>query len=61
MHPQDRLLIAEALVAFAGDARIAQNRELRAWELAERLLADTGIPQEALVSQVDRNWSGPEF
>ncbi|WP_237713403.1 hypothetical protein [Halococcus hamelinensis] len=59
MHPQDRLLFAEALIAFAGDARDLTVRQQRAWELADQLLTDADIPKEALVMQVDEEWSGP--
>ncbi|RJT08035.1 hypothetical protein D3261_01485 [Halococcus sp. IIIV-5B] len=60
MHLQDRLLIAEALVAFAGDARTLSPRERRAWDLADGLLAETDVPHEALATQIDEEWSGPE-
>ena len=60
MHPQDRLLFAEALIAFAGDARDRTLRQQRAWDLANELLADADIPKEALLTQVDEEWSGPD-
>ena len=59
VHPQDRLLIAEALIAFAGDARDQTPRERRARELADALLDEAGIPHGALVTQVDEGWLGP--
>ena len=39
MHLQDRLLLAEALIAFAGDARNLSPRERRAWELVNEMLS----------------------
>ena len=59
MHPQDCLLVAEALIAFAGDARSETSRERRAWELADALLEENGVEREALVTQIDEMWSGP--
>ena len=60
MHPQDELLLAEALIAFAGDARDLSPRQHRAWELADQLLAEANISHEALVIQIDDEWSGPD-
>ena len=60
MHPQDCLIVAEALIAFAGDARSETPRERRAWELADTLLAEYGIEREALVTQIDEGWLGSE-
>lgn len=59
MHPQDRLLIAEALVQFAGGDDLAP-RERRAWELAEAIVAEEGLPMDGFVQQIDSDWSGPE-
>ena len=59
MHSQDCLLVAEALITFAGDARDQTPRERRAWDLADALLDEAGIPHEALVTQIDEKWSGP--
>ena len=60
MHPQDELLIAESLVAYAGDHRDITAREARAWNLAEEIVSSQGLSMDALVSQIDEEWSGPE-
>ena len=59
MHRQDKLLIIEALVAYGGDARTLRPREQRAWDLAEVMLDSDGFSSDALVSQIDEDWSGP--
>jgi hypothetical protein len=59
MHYQDKLLIIEALVAYGGDARALNPRERRAWELAESMLDGDDLSADALVSDVDTEWSGP--
>jgi|AntDeeMetageno50_2_1112565.scaffolds.fasta_scaffold11638_2 hypothetical protein len=56
MHPQDRLLIAEALVRFAGDPRDLDAREERAWELAEVITTDEGLAFTEFVFQIDDDW-----
>lgn len=57
MHPQDRLLLTEALITFAGDARYLTTREQRAWTLADGLLETADISLEALLTQIDEEWS----
>jgi hypothetical protein len=59
MHPQDRLLIAEALVRFAGDPRDLSAREERAWELAEAITAEEGLSFDEFVFQIDDTWQAP--
>ena len=59
MHPQDRLLVAEALVRFAGDPRDLDAREERAWELAEAITADEGLALTEFVFQIDDDWQEP--
>lgn len=60
MHPQDRLLLAEALVAYAGTGEADETpRQRRAWDLAADLLAVEGLGFDALTAQVDAKWSGP--
>ena len=56
MHPQDRLLIAEALVRFAGDPRNLDAREERAWELAEAIITKEGLSFDEFVFQIDDAW-----
>ncbi|WP_181685815.1 hypothetical protein [Halorhabdus salina] len=58
-HPQDWLLIVEALVSWAGNANdLDTPRQRRAWALAEEIAAEQGLaPGEALL-QVDDDWSG---
>ena len=56
MHPQDRLLIAEALVRFAGDPRDLDAREERAWELAEAIITEEGLSFGEFVFQIDDAW-----
>jgi len=60
MHPQDRLLIAEALVQFAGPPGDLTPRERRAWELAEAIVAEERLSMDGFVQQIDSDWSGPE-
>ena len=59
MHRQDKLLIIEALIAYGGDARTLRPREQRAWDLAEAMLDGEGLSPDALVSDIDEEWSGP--
>ena len=59
MHPQDRLLIAEALVRFAGDPRDLDAREERAWELAEAITAEEELSFGEFLFQIDDAWQGP--
>ena len=59
MHPQDRLIIAEALVRFAGDPRDLDAREERAWELAEMITAEEGLTLTEFVFQIDDTWQAP--
>lgn len=60
MHPQDRLLVAEALVQFAGNPNDLSPRERRAWQLAEEITADQILPMNELVRQIDPDWRGSE-
>ena len=59
MHPQDRLLVVEALVRFAGDPRDLNAREERAWELAEAITAGEGLALTEFVFQIDDDWQEP--
>ncbi|EMA48623.1 hypothetical protein [Halococcus salifodinae] len=59
MHPQDQLLVAEALVQFAGVPRDLSSRERRAWQLAEAIIADIGVEMDEFVRQIDSEWGGP--
>jgi len=60
LHPQDWLLVAEALIAWAGNPReIYDPREERAYELAEAIAAEEGLAPSEALQQVDDDWSGP--
>lgn len=60
LHPQDWLLVAEALVFYAGDPReFETGREERAYELAELIAAEQGLEPHDLARQIDNEWSGP--
>jgi hypothetical protein len=61
MHHQDKLLIIEALIAYGEDARDLTPRERRAWDLADGLLASQDLSPDALVSEIDDCWAGPEL
>ena len=61
MHPQDQLLVAEALVRFAGPPRDLTSRKRRAWQLAEELVAEQGLPMDEFVYQIDEAWRGPDL
>jgi len=57
-HPQDWLIVIDALVAWAGpDAR--EPRERRAWELAVDIAEDLELDIVDAVLQSDRNYDGP--
>jgi len=54
-HSQDWLLIAEALIQYAGPA-VDDARERRAWELAERIAAREGVALKQVPRQIGRDW-----
>ena len=56
MHPQDQLLIAEALIRFAGPPRDLTSRKRRAWQPAEELIVEQGLPMDEFVYQIDEEW-----
>lgn len=58
MHPQAQLLIADALVSYAGGGDL-EPRERRAWDLAASLLAEEELSMDALATQVDHDWTEP--
>jgi hypothetical protein len=58
-HPQDRLIVVQALVHWAGNPnQLTSEREERAWELVEEIADDMGLPASELLRQVDDDWSG---
>lgn len=59
LHPQDWLLIAEALVEWAGNPNeIESPREERAWELVDMIAIDQALPANELIDQIDDDWGG---
>lgn len=61
MHPQDQLLVAEALVRFAGPPRGLTARKGRAWQIAEEFIAEQELPMDEFVYQIDEEWRGPDL
>lgn len=58
-HPQDWLLIVEALVSWAGNPNTLNTpRERRAYELTEIIVAEQGLDPGRALQQIDDNWSG---
>ena len=55
-HPQDWLLVAEALTAYAGGPRALDEREARAWELVDDIANEQDLPVTELIEQVDDDW-----
>jgi hypothetical protein len=58
-HPQDWLLVLEALVEFAGNPRTLSSREERAYELIEEIAAEQGLAPSDCILQIDDDWQGP--
>lgn len=56
-HPQDSLLIAEALLNWAGQqsTQMTPRRE-RAWHLAEKLVTEQGLDMKSFYGQVDHDY-----
>ncbi|CCQ34921.1 hypothetical protein HTIA_p2819 (plasmid) [Halorhabdus tiamatea SARL4B] len=60
MHPQDWLLVVEALIRFAGNPRDLETpREERAYEIAEAIAAEQGLDPSEALQQINDEWSGP--
>jgi hypothetical protein len=58
-HPQDWLLIAEALASWASEFRHADVPEKeRAWELIETIADEQGVEPDELASQAEIGWDG---
>ena len=57
-HPQDWLLVIEALTQYAGP-EIETARQCRAWELAEAIATREGLELSETPRQVKFSWSGP--
>ncbi|MFP8891860.1 hypothetical protein ACLI4U_19120 (plasmid) [Natrialbaceae archaeon A-CW2] len=54
MHPQDDLLVVQALLEFSMDRRSCQpDRADRAYAIAETMAAEHGLALEDAILQVD--------
>lgn len=61
-HPQDWLLILQALDECADELTYAGReppRAERARYLADRLAAEQGLPRDAIQTQIDPTYNGP--
>jgi hypothetical protein len=57
LHPQDWLLIIEALIQYGDNPReLDTDRQAYAWQLAERLAADHGLTTADAITQIDQDW-----
>lgn len=62
MAGQDLLLIAEALIHWAGPSNHDETpRQRRAWGLIAEIAAELGLSHDDLVEAIDPNWSGPNY
>ena len=62
LHPQDWLLIVQALDELADELTICGReppRGTRARKLADRFAAEQGLHRDALHTQLDPTWNGP--
>jgi hypothetical protein len=58
-HPQDWILVVEALTAYSRDwEEIEPDRSQRTDELIEAIANEQGISSPELIRQIDNNWSG---
>jgi hypothetical protein len=56
-HPQDWIIIAEALTGFSNDwEEIDPKRSRRADELVEAIANEQGISTPELIRQIDSSW-----
>jgi len=56
-HPQDWMLVAEALTAFSEDwEEIEPERSRRADELVEAIANEQGVSSPELIRQIDSSW-----
>lgn len=53
-HPQDWIIVIEALVQWAGPPEDTGERGERAYELIEEIAEEQGLPASELVSQSNR-------
>ena len=53
-HPQDELLIIEALIYYQNITD--GKREDRAWKLADEIAAKNGLSTREAVKQIDHDW-----
>lgn len=61
-HPQDWILIVEALAQWAGPYSDQSNRrEKRAYELIEAIARVQGLPPSELLHQIDEDWLGSAY
>ena len=56
MHPQDRLLILEALSKHATDEYVAPHRRDRAEVLLEAIADDLGVDPVQFALEIDSDW-----
>lgn len=57
-HPQDWLIVIEALVTWAGSDPPCESREERAWVLAQAIAEEQGLDLVDYVFQIDSDYSG---
>jgi len=57
-HSQDWLLIAEALIQYAGPT-VETPRQCRAWELAEEIAVREDLEFLEVPQQTQFTWAGP--
>lgn len=55
-HPQDWIIVVEALAQWAGPPENTGVRGERAYELIERIAVEQGLPAEELVMQADEKY-----
>ncbi|MCU4719676.1 hypothetical protein [Halapricum hydrolyticum] len=59
-HPQDWLLIIEALSQWRLELRhVNRDRAERAAELADLIALEQGLDPVCCIEQIDQEWSGP--
>lgn len=56
MATQDLLLVAKALILWAGQSSHETPCACRAWELVAEIAAELGFSPEELVTEIDPEW-----
>lgn len=52
-HPQDWIIVVEALAQWAGRPEMVRGRRERAYELIDSIAAEQGLPPSELLFQID--------